>query len=71
MRRSSVSQVLGSFMIGMGIAMIIQTLRAGGGWGLHNGYVLGGGLILAGLLRLYLVRATSSRRTSDSDGSAS
>ncbi len=69
MRRSSLAQVFASFMIGMGIAMIIQTIRAGGGWGLHNGYVLGGGLILAGLLRLYLQRG--SRRSPHGNGGGS
>ena len=71
MNRAALSRMLAVFMLGLGTAMIIQTIRAGGGFGLHTGYILGGGLILAGLLRLYIARVTGQSRSDDHNQDAS
>lgn len=65
MNRAALSRMLAMFMLGLGTAMIVQTIRAGGGIGLHTGYILGGGLILAGLLRMYIARMTHHQGPDD------
>jgi hypothetical protein len=59
MRRKATA-VLSVAMLGVGVAMIARTVQAGVGGGL--GLILGGMLVAAGALRLYLSRLSSGSR---------
>lgn len=50
--RSNTAAVLAAVMVAVGVAVIARTLAAGVGGGL--GLLLGGSLVLAGALRLYM-----------------
>lgn len=57
MRSTPVVRMLSTLMIGMGIAMVARTVQAGAGASFTIGYLVGGGLIIAGFLRLWLLHA--------------
>jgi hypothetical protein len=65
MRRPGPARMLSMFMIGLGTAMIVQTIRAGAGVSLATGYIVGLGLIMAGLLRLYIMREANRNEGSE------
>jgi hypothetical protein len=49
-----VTTALSALLVVLGLAVIVRTVQFGGGGGL--GFLLGGLLVLAGALRLYLSR---------------
>jgi len=50
--RTRVTVLLSVFLVGIGVAVLVQTARVSG----ELGYLLGSLFILAGVLRLYLSR---------------
>ena len=56
---SRATLVLGLLTLGLGAAVVVRTAAAGGG-AVAFGYVFGGGLLLAGALRLYLAMSRSA-----------
>lgn len=55
MRRSGATLMLAALMVLLGLAVIVRTVTAGVGGGL--GLLMGGLLVGAGILRVYLDRA--------------
>lgn len=54
-RALAVSSLL---LVALGVAVVVRTVQAGAGASFAIGYLLGGGIVLAGIGRLYLVGAS-------------
>lgn len=48
------SRLLSMVLVGIGIALVAQTIRHGGGLNLRVGYLIGAGMIVAGCARMWL-----------------
>lgn len=48
------SRLLSVILIAIGVALVVQTIRHGGGWSLRVGYLVGAGMVVAGCARMWL-----------------